>query len=253
MEALRAANRGMARAVCQGAKTAKRYAALGAGMEVDAQGYGREPTAMVRGVLSCLFVCLFKHSTFPPFRPIKFLGSSTRFHGFHVSTSPHRTTLHTHKPHYPPYFHARISFPPSVSLHLHSLPLISLLIHFTHLLHTHITTISLQPLTLFNTPFSPISSYTQTSLSSKSPHLLLHSLYITPFPQQTIIYPYIPNNHAQHLIPSYSTTTIAPEIPPHATTLHLTSLPNLLSIAIPSTFTPYSKSPFTPFTTSSIE
>ena len=58
MEALRAANRGMARAVCQGAKTAKRYAALGAGMEVDAQGYGREPTAMVRGVLSCLFVCL---------------------------------------------------------------------------------------------------------------------------------------------------------------------------------------------------
>lgn len=59
MEALRAANRGMARAVCQGAKTAKRYAALGAGMEVDAQGYGREPTAMVRGVLSCLFVCLF--------------------------------------------------------------------------------------------------------------------------------------------------------------------------------------------------
>ena len=49
--------RGMARAVCQGAKTAKRYAALGAGMEVDAQGYGREPTAMVRGVLSCLFVC----------------------------------------------------------------------------------------------------------------------------------------------------------------------------------------------------
>ena len=56
MEALRAANRGMARAVCQGAKTAKRYAALGAGMEVDAQGYGREPTAMVRGVLSCLFV-----------------------------------------------------------------------------------------------------------------------------------------------------------------------------------------------------
>lgn len=59
VEALRAANRGMARAVCQGAKTAKRYAALGAGMEVDAQGYGREPTAMVRGVLSCLFVCLF--------------------------------------------------------------------------------------------------------------------------------------------------------------------------------------------------
>ena len=59
MEALRAANRGMARAVCQEAKTAKRYAALGAGMEVDAQGYGREPTAMVRGVLSCLFVCLF--------------------------------------------------------------------------------------------------------------------------------------------------------------------------------------------------
>ena len=58
VEALRAANRGMARAVCQGAKTAKRYAALGAGMEVDAQGYGREPTAMVRGVLSCLFVCL---------------------------------------------------------------------------------------------------------------------------------------------------------------------------------------------------
>lgn len=159
----------MARAVCQGAKTAKRYAALGAGMEVDAQGYGREPTAMVRGVLSCLFVCLFvpttyppiphlrffpetsiqstrfKHSTFPPFRPIKFLGSSTRFHGFHLSTSPHTITLHTHKPHYPPYFHARISFPPSVSLHLHSLPLISLLIHFTHLLHTHITTISLQP------------------------------------------------------------------------------------------------------------
>ena len=56
VEALRAANRGMARAVCQGAKTAKRYAALGAGMKVDAQGYGREPTAMVRGVLSCLFV-----------------------------------------------------------------------------------------------------------------------------------------------------------------------------------------------------
>ena len=60
VEALRAANRGMARAVCQGAKTAKRYAALGAGMEVDAQGYGREPTAMVRGVLSCLFVCLLR-------------------------------------------------------------------------------------------------------------------------------------------------------------------------------------------------
>ena len=59
VEALRAANRGMARAVCQGAKTAKRYAALGAGMKVDAQGYGREPTAMVRGVLSCLFLCLF--------------------------------------------------------------------------------------------------------------------------------------------------------------------------------------------------
>ena len=58
VEALRAANRGMARAVCQGAKTAKRYAALGAGMKVEAQGYGREPTAMVRGVLSCLFVCL---------------------------------------------------------------------------------------------------------------------------------------------------------------------------------------------------
>ena len=63
VEALRAANRGMARAVCQGAKTAKRYAALGAGMEVDAQGYGREPTAMVRGVLSCLFVCLFVPTT----------------------------------------------------------------------------------------------------------------------------------------------------------------------------------------------
>ena len=28
-------------------------------MKVEAQGYGREPTAMVRGVLSCLFVCLF--------------------------------------------------------------------------------------------------------------------------------------------------------------------------------------------------
>ena len=53
----------MARAVCQGAKTAKRYAALGAGMKVDAQGYGREPTAMVRGVLSCLFVCLFPNTT----------------------------------------------------------------------------------------------------------------------------------------------------------------------------------------------
>ena len=68
VEALRAANRGMARAVCQGAKTAKRYAALGAGMEVDAQGYGREPTAMVRGVLSCLFVCLFL--TLNPGRPL---------------------------------------------------------------------------------------------------------------------------------------------------------------------------------------
>ena len=68
MEALRAANRGMARAVCQGAKTAKRYAALGAGMEVDAQGYGREPTAMVRGVLSCLFVCLFLTLITLPFR-----------------------------------------------------------------------------------------------------------------------------------------------------------------------------------------
>ena len=66
MEALRAANRGMARAVCQGAKTAKRYAALGAGMEVDAQGYGREPTAMVRGVLSCLFVCLFVPNRYYP-------------------------------------------------------------------------------------------------------------------------------------------------------------------------------------------
>ena len=66
VEALRAANRGMARAVCQGAKTAKRYAALGAGMEVDAQGYGREPTAMVRGVLSCLFVCLFVPKTIIP-------------------------------------------------------------------------------------------------------------------------------------------------------------------------------------------
>ena len=65
VEALRAANRGMARAVCQGAKTAKRYAALGAGMEVDAQGYGREPTAMVRGVLSCLFVCLFVPNFIP--------------------------------------------------------------------------------------------------------------------------------------------------------------------------------------------
>lgn len=64
VEALRAANRGMARAVCQGAKTAKRYAALGAGMEVDAQGYGREPTAMVRGVLSCLFVPNHKKQAF---------------------------------------------------------------------------------------------------------------------------------------------------------------------------------------------
>ena len=240
----------MARAVCQGAKTAKRYAALGAGMEVDAQGYGREPTAMVRGVLSCLFVCLFvpNPNPNPPSKPNPHTNS---LHTLHSLTKPNP---HTKSPQpSPPYFHAPISFPPSVSLHLHSLPLISLLIHFTHLLHTHITTISLQPLTLFNTPFSPISSYTQTSLSSKSPHLLLHSLYITPFPQQTIIYPYIPNNHAQHLIPSYSTTTIAPEIPPHATTLHLTSLANLLSIAIPSTLTPYSKWPFTPFTTSSIE
>ena len=59
----------MARAVCQGAKTAKRYAALGAGMEVDAQGYGREPTAMVRGVLSCLFVCLFVPNPNPDRRP----------------------------------------------------------------------------------------------------------------------------------------------------------------------------------------
>ena len=32
-------------------------------MKVDTQGYGREPTAMVRGVLSCLFVCLFLTST----------------------------------------------------------------------------------------------------------------------------------------------------------------------------------------------
>ena len=70
VEALRAANRGMARAVCQGAKTAKRYAALGAGMEVDAQGYGREPTAMVRGVLSCLFVCLFVPNPNPETNPI---------------------------------------------------------------------------------------------------------------------------------------------------------------------------------------
>lgn len=89
VEALRAANRGMARAVCQGAKTAKRYAALGAGMEVDAQGYGREPTAMVRGVLSCLFVCLFLTlTTLTLFPPILLLSLSL-LHPFsqHLSLS----------------------------------------------------------------------------------------------------------------------------------------------------------------------
>lgn len=94
MEALRAANRGMARAVCQGAKTAKRYAALGAGMEVDAQGYGREPTAMVRGVLSCLFVCLFvpgtfllsmHHSLFMEFSTVEWNGGNTYPSGMECS------------------------------------------------------------------------------------------------------------------------------------------------------------------------
>ena len=85
MEALRAANRGMARAVCQGAKTAKRYAALGAGMEVDAQGYGREPTAMVRGVLSCLFVGLFV----PNPNPTLTLTLTLRvLHDFSLQVSP---------------------------------------------------------------------------------------------------------------------------------------------------------------------
>lgn len=97
VEALRAANRGMARAVCQGAKTAKRYAALGAGMEVDAQGYGREPTAMVRGVLSCLFVCLFL--TLEPLeqcRPLLYLLSegSEMIDGNLLGVQPN-TPMHT--------------------------------------------------------------------------------------------------------------------------------------------------------------
>ena len=75
----------MARAVCQGAKTAKRYAALGAGMEVDAQGYGREPTAMVRGVLSCLFVCLFVPN--PHFTTHSLHSSTTHTHHYHLAST----------------------------------------------------------------------------------------------------------------------------------------------------------------------
>ena len=90
VEALRAANRGMARAVCQGAKTAKRYAALGAGMEVDAQGYGREPTAMVRGVLSCLFVCLFVPN--PPSKPNPHTNSLHTLHSL-TKPNPHTKSL----------------------------------------------------------------------------------------------------------------------------------------------------------------
>ena len=94
MEALRAANRGMARAVCQGAKTAKRYAALGAGMEVDAQGYGREPTAMVRGVLSCLFVCLFLTKNHSRTYPLT-LHLISRFFTLYMFQTTKPTTSHT--------------------------------------------------------------------------------------------------------------------------------------------------------------
>ena len=106
MEALRAANRGMARAVCQGAKTAKRYAALGAGMEVDAQGYGREPTAMVRGVLSCLFVCLFVpypsfHYSFTSLIYYTHTSLPSRFNHLRSSTLPFLLFRPIPKPRFP--------------------------------------------------------------------------------------------------------------------------------------------------------
>ena len=128
VEALRAANRGMARAVCQGAKTAKRYAALGAGMEVDAQGYGREPTAMVRGVLSCLFVCLF----LTPSKPNP--HTKSRHHVIPYTHSPNLTLTRNHYNHnFTPPFHFHHPFhsiyTPSPSFH-------SILIHL-HSNHYH--------------------------------------------------------------------------------------------------------------------
>lgn len=109
----------MARAVCQGAKTAKRYAALGAGMEVDAQGYGREPTAMVRGVLSCLFVCLFVPN--PPSKPNP--HTKSRNHLTPQPHSPNLTLTRNHTNHHPltshHHFISTIPFTPSTLLHPH--------------------------------------------------------------------------------------------------------------------------------------
>ena len=139
MEALRAANRGMARAVCQGAKTAKRYAALGAGMEVDAQGYGREPTAMVRGVLSCLFVCLFVCLFLTHLQNL----TLTQIHSIPYTHSPNLTLTRNHYNH---------NFTPGF--------------HFHHPFHSIST-----PYPSFHYSFTSLIYYTHTSLPSRFNHL----------------------------------------------------------------------------------
>ena len=158
----------MARAVCQGAKTAKRYAALGAGMEVDAQGYGREPTAMVRGVLSCLFVCLFLTQNLPS---NQLASNIPRFHLFDqsdfsevrpvstVSTfplllteAPYTLTNHT----IPPIFTRRF--------------------HFRHPFHSIST-----PYPSFHTSFTPLFYYTPASLPSHFNHNYNHNHFSLPY------------------------------------------------------------------------
>lgn len=159
----------MARAVCQGAKTAKRYAALGAGMEVDAQGYGREPTAMVRGVLSCLFVCLFVPN--PPSKP-----------------NPH-TKSRNHTNHHPPYFTPPFHFhhpfhsiyTPSPSFHISLIHL-----HSNHY-HLHLHTIT------------KLSSLNTIHSHYKSKYLFRYAFWIIYSSLQTSFTSTLPGNLLTHL------------------------------------------------------
>ena len=62
-------------------------------MEVDAQGYGREPIAMVRGVLSCLFVPLFLTSQIVPVLEASRDAFSSAFTRMNIKEAWEATTL----------------------------------------------------------------------------------------------------------------------------------------------------------------
>ena len=199
MEALRAANRGMARAVCQGAKTAKRYAALGAGMEVDAQGYGREPTAMVRGVLSCLFVCLFL----------------TQIHSIPYTHSPNLTLTQIHHNHHPPNFTPPFHF--HHPFHSISTPYPSFHYSFTSLIYyTH----------------TSLPSRFNHLRSSTLPFLLFRPIPKPRFPQNHLIcfstlctlLHFLNNLSSIHTFPTITHNTsfhLTPQQPSHQRYLHM--------------------------------